>query len=85
MSYVYVIKSLFDNKLYIGCTDDLRRRIAEHNSGKSKATRERGPFVLVCYEAFRSKSDARKRELSIKQFKQGYTLLKKRIAESLKT
>lgn len=85
MSYVYLIKSLLDGKLYIGCTNDLRRRFAEHNSGRSRATSERCPFVLVYYEAYRSKTDALKRERSIKQFKRGYSLLKKRLAESLKT
>jgi len=35
MHYVYVLKSKNDNNLYIGCTDDLRKRVDEHNSGKT--------------------------------------------------
>jgi putative endonuclease len=85
MFYVYLLKSRSDGKLYIGYTGDLRRRLAEHNSGQSPATRSRGQFVLVYYEAYRCKADALKRERMLKQFKQGYTLLKKRLADSLKT
>jgi putative endonuclease len=85
MFYVYLLKSKQDNKLYVGYTQDLRRRVAEHNDGLSRSTANRGPFELIYYEAFRGKSDAIKREKSIKQFKQGYTRLKQRLEESLKT
>lgn len=85
MFYVYLIKSKVDSKLYIGFTQDLRRRFAEHNAGQSQATKSRGPFELVYYEAYRFAGDARKREQQLKQFKNAYTRLKQRIGGSLQT
>jgi len=35
MFYVYILKSEKDGKLYIGYTNDLKRRLEEHNSGKN--------------------------------------------------
>ena len=49
MFYVYVLKSKKDNKLYIGYTKDLKKRIQIHNSGKNFSTAQRGPFSLVYY------------------------------------
>jgi putative endonuclease len=66
MYFVYILKSLKDGKLYTGCTDDVERRLVEHNSGKSTATRNRRPLVLVHSESFESKSDALKREYFLK-------------------
>ena len=83
MFYVYVLQSKKDGKLYIGCTSDLRKRLKEHNIGKVFSTALRGPFVLVYYEAFKSKKDAFAREKQLKQFKSAYGQLKKRIANSL--
>jgi len=83
MYYVYILKSLKDNKLYIGYSSDLKRRFIEHNSGQNKSTRDRIPFKLIYYEAYYSVNDARRREMKLKQFKNSYTELKKRINFSL--
>ncbi|HRY52742.1 MAG TPA: GIY-YIG nuclease family protein [Candidatus Portnoybacteria bacterium] len=83
MFYVYVLKSEVDDKLYIGYTDDLRRRIEEHSKGKSKATNPRKPFKLVYYEAYFSRSDAKYRESQLKRFSGSYTHLKRRIKNSI--
>ena len=83
MFYVYVLKSKKDNKLYIGYTNNLKKRIQEHNKGKNFSTAQRGPFSLVYYEAFKSQKDATAREKKLKQFKSTYGHLKKRIANSL--
>jgi putative endonuclease len=69
MHYVYILRSEKDNGLYIGCTNDLKRRFAEHNDQKSLSTKNRAPFVLIHYEAFLLNSDARARE---KYLKSGY-------------
>jgi putative endonuclease len=84
MHYVYVLKSRVDNKLYIGSTDDLRRRIEEHNSGKTKSIKHRIPFDLIYYEGYKNKTDSRKREISLKN--EGYQReqLIKKIENSLK-
>lgn len=83
MFYVYILKSSKDRKLYIGYTNNLKRRIQEHNQGKNFSTTRRGIFSLVYYEAFKSQKDATTREKQLKQFKSTYGHLKKRIANSL--
>ena len=44
--FVYILKSLKDNKQYIGSTIDVQRRLKEHNSGFVQSTKSRTPFVL---------------------------------------
>jgi len=80
MYYTYVLKSLFDNKLYVGFSNDLQRRFQEHNNGQVQATKDRKPFVLVYYEACNNKKDAIKRE---KQLKTGFgrAYLKRRLED----
>lgn len=80
MSYsVYVLQSLKDNKLYIGSTDNVVRRIREHNSGKSKSTRSRKPFVLLYTEEYLTRSSAAKREWHFKNTSEGNIWLKKKL------
>ena len=83
MFYIYVLKSFVDKKLYIGYTNDLKRRFNEHNEGQNKSTKLRAPFELVYYEAYKSKKDAAVRERKLKQFKNSYSELRKRIENSL--
>ena len=83
MFYLYVLKSFVDNKLYIGYTNDLKRRFDEYNKGQNKSTKLRAPFELIYYEAYKSKKDAAIRERKLKQFKNSYSELKKRITNSL--
>ena len=60
--YVYILKSLKDNKLYIGYTTDFKKRIEYHNSGLNTSTKNRRPFKLLFAESFINEKDARKRE-----------------------
>jgi putative endonuclease len=83
MFYLYILKSLADKKIYIGYTNDLKRRMCEHHSGKSFATSFRLPVKLVYYEAYLSEGDARKREQKLKQYGRAIQLLKDRIEGSL--
>jgi len=83
MYYVYILKSKKDNKLYIGYTNDLKKRIQQHNKGNNFSTAHRGPFSLVYYEAFKSQKEATTREKQLKKFKSSYGQLKKRIRHSL--
>jgi putative endonuclease len=63
MYYTYVLKSEKNGRHYIGSTDDLKRRIKEHNSGIGGAyTSKSRPFKLVYYEAYISYDLARKAE-----------------------
>ncbi len=83
MFYTYVLRSLKDGRMYIGYTDDLRRRIKEHDEGKSPATAPRRPLELIFYEAYRNKYDALRREKYFKSTK-GKTTLKSMLKEFLK-
>lgn len=83
MHYLYVLKSKSDSELYIGSTNDLRRRLSEHNAGKVVSTKARIPFELVYYEAYRSENDARIRESRLKSRGQARRQLLLRIQESL--
>jgi len=83
MFYVYFLKSKKDNNLYLGSTNDLKRRFKEHNSGLVTSTKSRIPFDLVYYEAYKSENDARKREQNLKLRAKALVQLKKRIQECL--
>lgn len=52
--------------LYIGCTNDLKKRLTEHNSGKSRSTKPRAPFRLIHYQGFISEKDAFESEKYLK-------------------
>jgi putative endonuclease len=83
MFYLYILKSLSDNGIYIGYTSDLKRRMQEHQSGRSLATKSRLPVKLVYYEAYLREKDARNRERKLKQYGKAIQILKGRIKESL--
>jgi len=76
--YTYVLRSKKDDDLYVGYTDNLKRRVEEHNLGLVESTRPRRPFELVYYEACKDKQKAIERE---KYFKTGFgrRFLKNRI------
>ena len=67
MYYLYILKSLKDNGYYIGITDNLEKRLNEHNQGKTKSLRHRLPVEFKYKEDYVSKTDARKRELFLKR------------------
>jgi len=60
--YVYVLKSLHKDFLYVGFTTDLQKRFREHNNGEELSTKHYAPFDLIHYEAYRNKKDAKRRE-----------------------
>ena len=66
---VYILKSLKNGRYYTGYTNDLERRIFEHNSGETKGNRYFGPFELVYKEEYSDPTEARKREYYIKSQK----------------
>ena len=66
MFYIYVLLSKINNDLYIGYSEDIKRRFAQHNSGEVKATKANKPWKLVYYEAYDNKYDATKRERQLK-------------------
>jgi len=70
MYFVYILRSKKDNKHYTGITNNLERRLKEHNHGKNStlSTKNRGPFELIYYEIVKNRMVARERE---KYFKSG--------------
>jgi putative endonuclease len=65
--YVYLLESeASGGERYIGLTSDLKRRIAEHNSGKSSHTSKFMPWRIVTYVAFSSQAKATSFERYIK-------------------
>ena len=66
MIYIYVIKSKVKKFRYVGITNNLIRRIAEHNSGKNKSTAPYCPFDLKLKEEYANYREARKRERFLK-------------------
>ena len=52
MQYVYVLRSVKDGNLYIGCTENLSKRIAEHNRGAVRSTKARLPVELIYKEKY---------------------------------
>lgn len=66
MHYVYVLRSDKDGDLYIGRTNDLRRRFLEHQEGKVFSTKGRRPLKLVYYEAYTDGSKCAKQEMFYK-------------------
>jgi len=83
MHYVYLLKSIKHNFFYVGNTDDLERRLIEHNSGKELSTKSYVPFKMVYYEAYRSKTDALIRKNRLKHHGSVIGHLKRRIKYSL--
>jgi predicted GIY-YIG superfamily endonuclease len=70
-----MLKDRITNKLYYGYTNNLERRVVEHNKEQN--------WELVYYEAYKSELDARNRERKLKHYAQALTALKGRLKESL--
>jgi len=66
---VYILKSLKNNRYYIGQTQNLNKRIKEHNSGKSKSTKFGIPWELKYKKIFDSRKESLKREKELKKIK----------------
>ncbi len=66
MFYVYAIKSLVKNYIYVGLTNMVDRRVSEHNKGKNRSTKAYIPFKLIYFETFTTREGARKKEIYYK-------------------
>jgi len=58
MFYVYILQSQKDGNLYIGRTNDLDRRLKEHQNGRVSSTKSRRPFVMRRYFSVANESDS---------------------------
>lgn len=67
--FTYVLYSEVRNRLYIGQTEDLPRRIEQHNTGKVSSTKPYRPYKLIYFEESDSRIKAMKREKDLKTSK----------------
>jgi len=79
MHYTYLLKSKKNNQLYIGSTNDLRKRIEDHNKGKVFSTVRYLPWKILYYEAYSSEKLARIREKRLKYNGNALRELRRRI------
>jgi putative endonuclease len=64
--YVYAISSQSRRYIYVGLTDNLERRLEEHNNGYNKTTKPYIPFQMIYFELQPTRIEARKREKYLK-------------------
>jgi len=84
MFVLYLIQNDSTLEKYIGVTENLEKRLTEHNNkGKKFTTRKKGLWILIYAEAYRSKQDALKRERKLKKHAGGKYQLLKRLEDSL--
>lgn len=79
MYYVYVLKSRLNSELYVGSTINLKKRLIEHNNGKSFSTARYRPWKLIYYESYITEQLARNREHRLKHHGNAMRELRKRI------
>jgi len=58
MHHVYILKSLKDESLYVGSSENVKKRLAEHNSGIARYSRTKRPYVLKWFCTFPTKQQA---------------------------
>ena len=79
MHYVYLLESASAlGQRYVGVTSDLKRRLADHNAGKSPHTSKYAPWKLVTYVAFSDRQKAEAFEHYLKSGS-GHAFAKKRL------
>jgi putative endonuclease len=81
MFYVYIIYSKHLGLYYVGQTDDLKRRITEHKTGRSTFTSRSDDWELIYFEAFTSRKLALNRERKLKPRARAFQELLKRIID----
>jgi putative endonuclease len=64
--YVYVLRSLNDQRFYVGFTKNLRKRVQDHTKGLVSSTKQRNPFELAYWEGCLDQTDATRREKYLK-------------------
>ncbi len=78
MFYVYILAEESSGDLYTGYTNDLKRRVVEHNAGKNRSTKNKH-WHCIYYEACTHEEDARRRERYLKTT-QGRRAMKLRLS-----
>ena len=66
MFSTYVLRSERRNYVYVGLTENLERRLHQHNSGQNKTTKPYKPFILIYKKDFETRAAARVEEKRLK-------------------
>ena len=69
--YTYIIKSVKTGGYYIGSSENVEKRLHQHNNGKTKSTKNGIPWEIIAVEKFDTRLEAIRRELKIKSYKGG--------------
>ena len=77
MYFVYYLKSDKNNDLYIGSTENVNKRLGQHNKGRVKSTKPYHPWKLLGYEEYPTRNEAMMREKFLKSHQQKEILKKK--------
>jgi putative endonuclease len=67
--YTYIIESDISQRWYVGHTNNIERRLVEHNSGQSKSTKGKGLWKLIFLRSFDNNLDANRFELKLKKLR----------------
>ena len=67
--YAYIIQSKSTDKWYYGHSDDPFKRLHQHNSGRNKSTKGRGPWKLIFHREFATKKEAVNFETKLKNLR----------------
>ncbi|MBD3248123.1 hypothetical protein GF382_02435 [Candidatus Falkowbacteria bacterium] len=78
MHYLYVLQSFKNERIYTGIAEDLKRRLEDHNKGKTRSTKAFRPWKVIYYEAHRNKVLAERAEIFYKT-SQGRRQLRKKL------
>ena len=71
LNYTYILECK-DGTYYTGWTNNLEKRLKDHNEGRgAKYTKARLPVFLIYYEEFQTKEEAMRREYAIKHMTRG--------------
>jgi putative endonuclease len=66
MFYVYAIQSIVNSRVYVGQTDDIDTRLADHNAGRVLSTRQHRPWRIIKLSLCESREAARLLEYQLK-------------------
>ncbi|HAJ56388.1 MAG TPA: endonuclease [Candidatus Omnitrophica bacterium] len=76
MYFVYIIKSRKNDRFYIGSAQDVKERLRQHERGKTRSLKNKGPFDIIRIEEFETRTEAFSRERQIKRYKGGQAFKK---------
>ena len=71
MFTTYILQNKITKRFYTGSTNNLQRRLIEHNRGQTKSTRQKGKWNLIYKEEYQTNLEAKRREKMIKSYKGG--------------